>query len=1029
MRTLSQKVTERTRQVALIAGGAGAAAVGVIGISHFIGISGVVADVALSMAALATIAGWSFLRSNHDPEPTPPAPHERTSRRYAIASYTAPVVITAVGVAAASSWFHPGTALAGGDIAPPQGLAWIGHLFAPWSGTDLGGPNGLVAQLPWAAVLEAVHWAGGSAPLAQQVWLTGLFVSMGLGGYLLLRVLGLAPFAAAAGALAYLFNPYTVSMVGINAVYLAAMALLPVLAAITFSAVTGRLAVRGAAVLLALTSPLIGYVYANPPLVLLLVAGTLFAGGYGLAVGGHAARGRAIRFGLLGLPLVAAACAYWAVPMLIQSGTVAGPLTHTSSWAWTEGRATLANGLWLNTTWGWSYPAYYPYAPYYSTFPLEVVKYFLPAMAFAAVPISFARSGRTPLRRLAVAAASVAALLIFVGTGTRPPGNVVFQPVYHLPYGWLLREPGRFLMGAALAYSVLLGISAERLASIVTHHHLHLRSPRHPWSALRGSAPAWTLGAVGMIVLIAPAYPLAFGQLTSKGTKVALPRYWDQMASYINHSPVQGSVLVLPSDDFYQMPYKWGYYGNDGFITQLLSRSVIDPAGQGYEATAAQLLTSVQVISADLAGGDWSGAQPILNALDTRMVLVRGDVLSSFPGRNIDSPVAINLGLRRDPRATLAHRDGPLSLYLITAPQSGPIITVNSARPDLNVLSFLPSGTRLISSHPEPGMPELVQPPPLTSWHLNGNSLSTRISIRPAKRYRVLAIPPWSAESPSHLQRKVTGSGPWRLEVHGLTSAILSARLGANQVTDGSFQSGLWQPAVGNCNAVAGQSAPSLSAELIPGLAPGGRPAMRLHAATGSACEATPVRHGRGTLLLSALIDDRKGAPANLCLWEQGLNRCATLTSPMPQGRGWKHYETEVTIDPGTRALTLFVYAAAPESRGYSTTIYYADISIHQTPPYPVIVTRLTGVYPKRVLRVVPVGFGSYWTGPGGDHVRVDGLLDGWLGTRTEIRGSLRYRYEMAFRGSQYASLAAAGASIVLGMWLWGTRVLRRRKL
>ena len=46
-------------------------------------------------------------------------------------------------------------------------------------------------------------------------------------------------------------------------------------------------------------------------------------------------------------------------------------------------------------------------------------------------------------------------------------------------------------------------------------------------------------------------------------THVSVPAYWTAMASYLNGSAPPGNLLVLPEDDFYQMPYTWGYYGAD----------------------------------------------------------------------------------------------------------------------------------------------------------------------------------------------------------------------------------------------------------------------------------------------------------------------------------------------------------------------------------------------------------------------------------------------------------------------------------
>ena len=93
------------------------------------------------------------------------------------------------------SWFVPGGAIAGGDIAPPEGTAWLSHLFVPygWSGSNLGGPANNEVQLPWAGVLWVVTRIGGSAVLAQRVWITLLVVSAALAALYLLRLLGCGP--------------------------------------------------------------------------------------------------------------------------------------------------------------------------------------------------------------------------------------------------------------------------------------------------------------------------------------------------------------------------------------------------------------------------------------------------------------------------------------------------------------------------------------------------------------------------------------------------------------------------------------------------------------------------------------------------------------------------------------------------------------------------------------------------------------------------------------------------------------------
>ena len=95
---------------------------------------------------------------------------------------------------------------------------------------------------------------------------------------------------------------------------------------------------------------MIGVLLASTP----LLAGWIY---------GRTAGRRALRTLALGAPLLALASAYWLVPTLLQTKADAtSTLANTSSWTWTEGRATLANGFWLNNSWAWKFPEYFPYA-------------------------------------------------------------------------------------------------------------------------------------------------------------------------------------------------------------------------------------------------------------------------------------------------------------------------------------------------------------------------------------------------------------------------------------------------------------------------------------------------------------------------------------------------------------------------------------------------------------------------------------------------------------------------------------------
>src|SRR5260370_19315157 len=107
----------------------------------------------------------------------------------------------------------------------------------------------------------------------------------------------------------------------------------------------------------------------------------------GLLFGRGAAR-RAFTVVAAGLALALLVSAYWIVPsgiQLLDSGYA--QFVPASSWTWTEGRATILNGLWLNNFWEWAYPEYSPFASRYDTFPLFLLRFAPAILAFSTLTL------------------------------------------------------------------------------------------------------------------------------------------------------------------------------------------------------------------------------------------------------------------------------------------------------------------------------------------------------------------------------------------------------------------------------------------------------------------------------------------------------------------------------------------------------------------------------------------------------------------------------------------------------------------
>lgn len=951
-----------------------------------------IANLALVAICLAAAMAWWELLGGGRRESRPTAQgRNRRSRPWGLAT----LGVALVAGLAVQSWFTPGTVIAGGDAGPPVGTAWLSRLFEPWvwGGSSLGQPSELALALPWAAVLASVQAVGGDPELAQRLWYTALFIGAGLAAFGLMAALRLGLGASLVGTAVYLFNPYVVNAVGSNPVAIAALLLLVAMPATVLAAGAGRLSVASSAALMALAAPIFGYVDFNPPLVGMVLGAMVITPLLAGWVDGRQAGIRSLRALLLAIPLLVVSSLYWIIPAsLFASGVPAAQLANALSWTWTEGRATIANAFWLNTNWGWDFPEYYPYASAYDQIPLSLLKFTLPAIAFSALALNdFGKSANKFLNpdralRLATAGATIAAVVIFLSSGTNPPGNVVFNPLYALPFGWLLREPGRFLMVVALAYAVLIAVVVDALPSLWRTSVL-TRSGSRWWQMSRA-----LVAPIALATALCLGFPLFTGAVVPDSrpllpsSHVRVPGYWAEMAQFVDSLPTKGTLLVMPPDDFYQMPYTWGYYGTDGFIADLFKRPVLVPNGQGYLPASNQLLDSVNLIARSIVARDWRETEALAKVLDTPLLLVRRDIQSSFPGRSIADANDLATALTESPEFVLIRTYGPLELFAVTVamPESEHVssfATTASPAPDLRLLSLLPDETVLITSRPQSGVENVVQAPPLQLWQYSQDGVDWRAATPPGSSYSIAELGSRTVVSLDHSGTYQLGRSGTRI-TYAANSAVTVSVPGQPAIANGDFASGLWGP-VGDCNNALGSRAqPYLHAIVVPSGVPGSFPVLRLSASVDSACESQRMVWNGGSLLLSVMVHQVSGTPPRLCLWEVGPQKCASLPS-LPEAKGWSVYQASVTPDAGATALDLVLYADEPPAGAGTTITEYAHVRATEVPDLLGVDLLASPVssnaLPARLI-VSHTSYSTHWQGPAGaEHVIADGLLNAWL--------------------------------------------------
>jgi hypothetical protein len=955
------------------------------------------ATAALALLAAATMFGcWELARSR-DRSASRTSGTQHFVVRYRWRWIIAAVAVTATAIA--QTWFRTGYSIAYGDIFPPDGIAGIGRLFSSWSwsGSDLGGAAADERQLLAAPFFLAAHILGGGAPLGQRFLYTVLFVGVGFSAVALLWALGLSRFGALVGATYYLLNAFLLSGGVPTYTALATLVVVPLLPALALAAGAGRMSLRGAVVAEAITAPLVGFVYLNPPSAGMAIAAFIATPLLAAWIFGRAAMRRSAVAVLLGLAGILLLSAYWIVPSIIQFGNVGtAQLSSPSSWIWTENRATIFNALWLNTNWGWSFTYYFPYAGQYQGLLLSLAKFAPACLAFGALVLiggAEARRGRENLK-IACAFTAVALPLIFLSTGTNLPGALLFNPLYSLPYGWLLREPGRFLLLASLAYAVLIAVSAEVIRnSTISRKLAGLRGATTELQmTILKAIPSLALTAVALV----PGYPIATGAFVPdhgliSPAHVRLPPYWPTMANEVDSTPAAGPLIVLPPDDFYQMPYKWGFYGSDNFISNLMQRPVIVPKpglGAGYTSTSAEVLQTHRGVADALLADDWSLAERLMQALGSNLVLVRGDVDAGSPGRSIVSPERLSASLDRAPNFIRIKTEGPLALFQLKSPAvpeqeiSPSFVTVNTDKPDLRILRYLPRGTHLVSGLAMAAETSISFVPPLAEWQLSRNKLVYGTTVSPGRDIRLVELEGGTQTSQYGLTETPSPNG--------LTAVHLQVAVSENRISNGDFHQGSWG-ATEDCNAQSPAAPATFVADVLPSDGPSGQAALKLSAKQDSACQSRAIDWQGRPLILEMWVRHVEGAGPRLCVWEFGSRQCA-VTPPLPISNSWTRYRAAVSPDPGTTSLRLFLYADGGPGR---TTNLYAAASAVEIPSLgqPAIMATGLSAETSSYLLTYHTSYSAAWDGsPGGTHVLVDGLVNGWIVNREVGRFAVQYR-------------------------------------
>jgi len=320
-------------------------------------------------------------------------------------------------------------------------------------------------------------------------------------------------------------------------------------------------------------------------------------------------------------------------------------------------RASLLNLLTMQGVWSWPQKIYYPWASLYSQWLIHGLLY---VPAFLAIVALIVHHRRRRVQLLGV----VGGLSLILAQGTHAPFGIINTSlVAHVPLFWLLRDPqGELDVSLYLVIFVLAGLTISDIVWSVRRRE-----------ALRTTALTGLVYVAVTIMFVGLVAPLWSGKVIPRSKQpsqlgsenVHIPKYWSELANYLNDTSGGGAVLMLPNDDFYQMPYRWGYYGTDEVAQSLIDRRImlLNASDGGYLSGSQGDVALLD----DLVGAIREG-EPIariLRSLDVRWVVERGDIVWNTPGRVILSPSVVLADLQSDSGLHKCRSFGPLELYRV----------------------------------------------------------------------------------------------------------------------------------------------------------------------------------------------------------------------------------------------------------------------------------------------------------------------------------------------------------------------------
>jgi hypothetical protein len=341
---------------------------------------------------------------------------------------------------------------------------------------------------------------------------------------------------------------------------------------------------------------------------------------------------------------------WWMYPMLntfIFSPAGLNSQVNVASWSWTHARSSFLNLFWFNGTWGW-FPEYVSFIDYYKN-PIVAILTFVPFLAAGAA--LFFKSNRSRFNAYIM---GCVLCFLFLASGLHEQlASWLNKLLYdHFTLWSMFREPSsKFTLLIIPFVALLIGYLAESILNIKSLNvKLQIKPNRLKIIKVFILLFLTVSFVISSFPLLNTGYQLKIGPFFEPDSSYTqIPQYWFQATNWINSQPGDWNILLTPLNDFYQMNYRWGYYGSDQLLERLFDKPILSTDALDGYVTNPETSANLMQIRTSIKFNQTDEFKALLDLLNIKYIVQRNDVItdnytidhiivSPVSGRNLKSP-------------------------------------------------------------------------------------------------------------------------------------------------------------------------------------------------------------------------------------------------------------------------------------------------------------------------------------------------------------------------------------------------------